>query len=112
MQLRDLLDDGQAEAEAAVRTTRGAVGLPEALEHVRQNVGRDADAVVAHADDDPVGVALDIDDDAPVGETELHGIGDEVPDDLLQAVGIGADDDRLRRIEREVDALRFRGGTR
>src|SRR5207247_10576813 len=98
---------GVAGAEAAVGAVGGAVGLPEAVEYERQDVGRDADAVIAHVDDDAVVAGLDVHGDMAVWEAELHRIGDEVPDDLLQPVGIGADDDRLRRVERDVNALRL-----
>jgi hypothetical protein len=47
VQLDQLLHDRQAETEA--RTCRWSrVGLPEALEQMRQKVGADADARVAH----------------------------------------------------------------
>jgi len=39
VQLDDLLDDGEAQAEAAVLARLGALGLAEALEEVRQDSG-------------------------------------------------------------------------
>ena len=47
VQLDQVLDEREAEAEAAVRARAGAVGLPEPLEDVRQHRGRDALAGVA-----------------------------------------------------------------
>ena len=45
VELDELLDDGQAEAEAAVAAGRSTVGLAEAIEDVRQEFGRDAGPV-------------------------------------------------------------------
>src|SRR5712692_5662228 len=50
VQLRHVADDREPETETACRPTRGAVGLPERLEHVRQEVARDAGPRVADAD--------------------------------------------------------------
>ena len=48
--LDQVAGDGQAKAEAAVIPGRAAVGLPEAIEDVGQEVGRDADAGIANLD--------------------------------------------------------------
>ena len=48
VQLDEVAHDRQAEAHAAVRARRGRVRLAEAFEHVREELGRDADARVAH----------------------------------------------------------------
>ncbi len=50
VQLDDVADDGQAEAEAGVRPRRAAVRLPEAIEDERQDVGGDPFAGVGHHD--------------------------------------------------------------
>ena len=50
VQLDEVAHDREAEAEAAVRARGAAVGLAEALEHVRQEVGRDARAGVGDRD--------------------------------------------------------------
>ena len=42
VQLDQLLDDRQAQPQAAVAAGGGGVGLAEAVEHVRQELGRDA----------------------------------------------------------------------
>ena len=42
MELDDVADDGEPEAEAAVRSRRGRVSLPEAIEYIRQQVRRHA----------------------------------------------------------------------
>ena len=55
VELDELLDDGEAEAEAAVAAGGGAVGLAEAVEDVGEELGRDALAGVGDGDFD-VGV--------------------------------------------------------
>ena len=50
VQLDEVLDDGQAQAQPAVVARRGGVGLAEALEDHRQELGLDADARVADGD--------------------------------------------------------------
>ena len=50
VQLDEVPDDRHAEAEAAVPAAHGAVGLPEPIEHERQELRRDADAGVGHLD--------------------------------------------------------------
>ena len=47
-----IVDDRQAEPETAVSTCRRAVGLPEPIEHVRQERGIDADAGIRDLDPD------------------------------------------------------------
>jgi hypothetical protein len=49
MHAHDALDQRQADAQAALRAVGRAVGLGEQVEHVRQQLGVDAAAVVAHA---------------------------------------------------------------
>jgi hypothetical protein len=89
-----LLDDGQAQAQAVVPPRRAGVGLAEAVEDVGEEFGLDADAGVGDADLD---VRVDPLEEhlhpAALGR-EFDGVGEEVPDDLLQAIGIG--DDALR----------------
>ena len=46
VRLDELLDDRQPEPESGVRSRRGTVGLAERLEHVRQEISRDAVAAV------------------------------------------------------------------
>ena len=48
MQRRDLLDDRQTQAEATVAFRRRAVGLPEPVEDVWQEILGDADAGIGH----------------------------------------------------------------
>ena len=49
MQFDQVADDREPEAEPAMRPRRAAVGLPEPLEHVWQELRRDAAAGVGDA---------------------------------------------------------------
>ena len=57
MHLDEVLHDREAEPEAAVMAGRGGIALAEALEDVRQDLGADALAGVAHLH---VDVAVDL----------------------------------------------------
>jgi hypothetical protein len=95
VKLHEVPDDGEAEAEAAVLSTRRAVRLPEALEHVREKPRVDARAVVLHANLDLVATVVRQGHlDETSGPREFDRVGDEVPDDLLQALRIAINRDR------------------
>src|SRR5688500_19521191 len=98
-----MFHDCQTEAEAAVGTIARAVGLPEAVEHARQDVRRDAGAFIADTDDGVVFLRRDGDRDRSALMAELYGVGQEIPDDLLQAVRIGSDRERCRGLDLDSD---------
>src|SRR6266852_1924783 len=85
MQLHELPDEGEAQAETAERARIRAVPLAEAVKHVGKKCRLDAHAGVRDGDlrcstrlHQPNLHA------APLGR-ELQGIGQQVPQDLLQA---------------------------
>ena len=91
VELDEVADDREAEAQAAERPRARRVGLPEALEEVGEELGRDAPARVANGQLE-VGVhALQPDVDAPALGRELDRVGDEVPHHLLQPFRISPD---------------------
>ena len=82
-------DDGQAEAEPAVRARRAAVPLAEALEDVRQERRVDAAAVVADADLRPAPpMRRRRRRPARPRGVNLTALRQQVPDHLLQAVAV------------------------
>ena len=89
MQLDEVMGDRQTDAEAAVFARELGVGLAEHLEDVAQEGFRDARAVVADGDLGGRLVAAQADLDRPALGCELDGVGQQVPDDLLQAIGVG-----------------------
>jgi hypothetical protein len=91
VELDEVTDDGEAEPEPAVRAGGGGVGLAEAVKDVGQEGGVDAFASVGDADDDAAIGAGDVNADGAAGGRELDGVAEQVPDDLLEAVGIAGD---------------------
>ncbi len=84
--------DGQPEPQPAVSAREAGIGLAEALEDMRQELGLDAAAVVGdgelcHVIDPPQSNA-----DLAAPMPELRGIRNQVPDHLLQAVGVAVHD--------------------
>ena len=68
-----------------------AVGLAKPLEDGRQDVGRDPLPRVAHHDLDVRVDALQAHLDPSALRRELHGVHQQVPDDLLEPVGVAGD---------------------
>src|SRR5207247_2382683 len=78
----------QAEAQTSLGAGRTVFGLPEAVEDNRQEPGRDPDARVADDDLDVRVHALEVNLHAPALRRELDGVHQQVPHDLLQAIGV------------------------
>ena len=89
VQPHQIVHDRQAEPEAAVATRRRAVGLPEAVEHVRQKGGIDADAGIRDLDPDAPVDLRRADRDAAAVRRELDRVRQQIPQHLLQARGVG-----------------------
>ena len=101
MRLDELTGDGQAEAQATVLARGAAVRLPERVEHVRQELGFDAGAAVLNGQDEPV-FPRQPDIDLAVRRRELDGVREQVPDHLLQAIGIAQRHGRRTRCRRRA----------
>src|SRR5829696_1455335 len=69
--LHQAMNDGKAEAEATVAPCARCIRLSEALEHVRQEVGRDAHAHVRYGDARLVAIALQSHPDLALPVREL-----------------------------------------
>lgn len=95
VQLNEVLRDHEAEAEP---TDVGALALHEGVEHRREQLRRDAAALVFHADDDGVAVDGAAHFDAGLRRAVLRGVVHEVDDDLAEASMIGEE-----RSARHVD---------
>jgi hypothetical protein len=106
VQLDEVTDQRQPEAEAAVGAGARAVGLPERLEHVGEDAGGDPLAGVGHLD---LGGAVHRPQrhlHAAAGRRELHRVHQQVPHHLLQAVGRAHDGaERAVARQRERDVL-------
>src|SRR5215468_6138699 len=108
MHLDYITNDGQTEAQSAIPACRRAIRLPESIEDIRQELRINAHPSIA---DGNLDLAIDpaqrcLDPPSLVGE--LYCIPEQVPDHLLQAVGI-AKDDATPLVDDEVqrNSLRF-----
>ena len=88
VQLDDVADDGQADAQAAVMSGAGGVSLAETIEDIGEELRIDADAVVGDFDLDIAALAGEADLDLAAAVGEFDGVGEEVPHHLLHAVGV------------------------
>jgi hypothetical protein len=99
MQFHQMAHYRQPQAETAMCPPRVAFELAEAVEDEGEKLRLDPHAGVAHNDRDVLDLALKTDSDLPSSGCELDSVGQEIPDDLLQAVGVYRRQPR-RRIER------------
>lgn len=81
---RDRLHDGQPETGGAGGTGARGVAAREPLEHMRQQVGRDALSVVLHVHAQPRAAPLHARGDGRPGRGVRTGVGQQVHQDLLQ----------------------------
>src|SRR5688572_20549816 len=106
-----MTDDRKSEAEPAMPPADGAVLLAKAIEHVREERGLDALAVVAHADFRIPVSSGQAHLDVPAAIRELDGVREEIADHLLQTRRISAyRADRGIQERRDLDALALRCG--
>jgi len=75
------------------------------IEHARQHLGRETDAVVGNRDDRFVAAPAGRDANAPAFARVLGGIRQEIHEDLLQPRGVAAHGERRLRIHRDVVLL-------
>src|SRR5881396_504020 len=99
VRLGDPLADGEAQPGAGALTGARAcrVGAPEAIEDVREIPRRDADPRVGDAEGDPAVRGAQLHAHCPARGSVLHGVGQEVQDQLADARRVDRDDDRLGR---------------
>ena len=110
VRLDELPHDCQAEAEPPVPPRRCLIGLLERIEHVREELGRNPRTVVGHVDGDLVDLASRGEPHVTALRSELDGVREQVPHDLLQALGVGCDaPDRSVDLHFDLDVLRLRG---
>src|SRR5204862_5483811 len=88
MQLNQMPHDGQPQSESALRARSRTVGLTETIENVREELRSNADARVGYVDSYLRIPAFGGDFDLSAFRRELDRIGKQVPEDLLQTIGI------------------------
>src|SRR5262245_15946199 len=89
--LDQLLYQRQAQAQAAVTARVRSVLLSEAVKNAGQEFGRNAFARVAHGERQARPRALECHFHSPAFGREFDGVGEQVPDDLLQPLGVPRD---------------------
>src|SRR5437773_1128152 len=99
VRLGNPLGDGESQPRAGTLTGTRArrIGAPEAIEDVRQVSRGDADSGIGHAEGDPAVREAQLHAHGPARGSVLHGVGEEVQDQLADAGGVDRDDDRLGR---------------
>jgi len=111
VQLDDLAGDGQAQPQSPFSTRGLAPGLSKLLEHVGQEGGRDAGSGVLHRYLHLPVHRLDAHAHRAAFGGELDGVGEEVPQHLLQPAGVSGHGTRFRiHVRGQRDALRLRRG--
>ncbi|MNH11072.1 hypothetical protein D3C79_705780 [compost metagenome] len=111
-QLRQITRDRQAQTGAAIAPIAGAIGLVEGPEDTLLLVGGDANAAVAHRENH-TGAYLIADRQADLAALgELHGIGQQIFEDLLQTLAVGIQGRRDLRLDDHAEAQLLIAGQR
>src|SRR5260370_28804314 len=90
MQFDQLPRDRESEPESAVDAGVWALGLAETIECVRQKIRADSLPRIASRADRLMTLPADANRHFALAGRELHRVGQQVPEHLLQALGIGA----------------------
>ena len=116
VRLGELLDEREADAESPIGAACAVLLLLEHVEHERQKLRRDAFSGVAHLHDAVHDASLrrllERHRDAAAGWREFHRVQQHVPEDLLHAVAVAVDAQRLGRVDelqRDVLLVSARG---
>src|ERR1044072_165694 len=86
-----MANDREAQTKSTKTPRCGTIRLAKTIEHARQKLRIDALARIAHGDRRVRVVLFDADLNFAAVRRELHSVGQEIPDDLLQPRGIGGD---------------------
>src|SRR3954469_7470625 len=103
VRLHDRPADREAEPDPLDRALGRARGAVEALEQALVLRGGNADPRVLHLDPRTLLRPAEPHGDAPAGRRELDRVGDQVVDDLAQAVGIALDRRYVLAVDDELD---------
>src|SRR5688572_32036655 len=111
MAFDDVLDDRQPEPGAAGGAAAAGIGAVEAPGKVRDVLGGDAFAAVAHGQHRHLALAaLDADRDAGLRRAVLERVVDEVAYELLELLAVAEDDELLARLDEVEPLLPLRPG--
>ena len=111
MQLAQVTHDRQSQAETFVLSGNRAVSLSKVVEDMRQKLRTDALTIVGDDDFKLRTRASHLNFNVSVNGRELYGIREQVPNDLLQTVGVSQNRFRLAfEYGCQLDLLRIRRG--
>jgi len=108
MAIDDPFHQAQAQASAVGSRRTGGVGLVEALEGVRDHIGRHADPGVGDVDARALAVAAYTHDDASPFGRELHRVVEQVEEKTFELPGITERNDRGEPFALQVDRVGVR----
>ena len=97
MQCDEAAHEGEPHPEAAFRAFHGTARLGERGKEPRHDVLADADAVVAHADEDVICLAYDAQLNLPIGVGVLCRVDQQIAEDLRETHRIGVETHGLLR---------------
>src|SRR5215467_9657348 len=104
MQLDELLDHGQTDSHARLRTTGARISLTKNLEDMRQKRRVNSLPVVAHLQHDVVNVFFETNGDDAAARRKLDRVVQEIPDDLFEPDRVRLDEeDIVRRVNVDLD---------
>ena len=83
-----LLDNGEPEAESPMLTGERSIGLPEAIEDIGHEFGRNAHARISYPNLQKKVRLPDGDIDLSSAWRKFYRIGQKVPEDLLEAIRV------------------------
>ena len=86
-----MVGNHKPQSQSSVDALGGAVRLPKVIEDIGQGLRVDAFASIGDRDLDEGVDPLELDFDVSALCCELNSIGEQVPDDLLQAIGVTCD---------------------
>src|ERR1051325_9810234 len=112
MEPNEVVHERESEPESTVASRYGAVGLAKAIEDIGKKLRFDALTVVAHGD-----LGLRCPHSKPHANPsarwrELDRVREEVPEDLLEPLGVACNHSGVLEVELERDVLAQHGANR
>src|SRR4026207_1601265 len=106
MQFNELLDHSETNPHALLRATGPRIRLSKDLEDVWQERRIDSLPVVSNRQNNLIILFFEPNDDAPTGGCDLHGVVEQVPDNLFEPHRISANKQQIiRRVNTDLDTL-------
>src|SRR5439155_23569141 len=106
-----VFDNRQSETETAMSAREALVRLPEPIEHIRQELGGNPYAAIDDCDFNRRVHVTQLDFDTSALRREFHGVRQQVPEHLQQALAIAVNRTQVvTRVDDDRQRLRVGGG--